>query len=39
MTVWDAGELIGIHLQRGGTLAEVIEACADAMRASGLLED
>ena len=39
LTVWDAGELITAHLQRGGTLQEVIELCADSLRASGLLEE
>jgi hypothetical protein len=39
LTVWDAGELITEHLQRGGTLQEVIELCADSLRASGLLEE
>ena len=39
LTVWDAGELITEHLQRGGTLEEVIELCADSLRASGLLDD
>ena len=38
LTVWDAGELIGEHLQRGGTLEEVAKYCADALRASGLLD-
>ena len=38
LTVWDAGELISKHLQRGGTLDEVVTFCADALRASGLLE-
>lgn len=38
LTVWDAGELISEHLQRGGTLQEVIELCADSLRASGLME-
>ena len=38
-TVWDAGELITEHLQRGGTLQEVIELCADSLRASGLIEE
>ena len=38
LTVWDAGELIGEHLQRGGTLEEVVTFCADALRASGLLD-
>lgn len=38
LTVWDAGELITEHLQRGGTLLEVIELCADSLRASGLLD-
>jgi hypothetical protein len=38
LTVWDAGELIGEHLQRGGTLEDVIDACAEGLRASGLLE-
>ena len=39
LTVWDAGELIGQHLEHGGTLEEVIEICAEGMRASGLLDD
>jgi hypothetical protein len=39
LTVWDAGELVTEHLQRGGTLEEVIELCADSLRASGLLDD
>ena len=39
LTVWDAGELITEHLQRGGTLQEVIELCADSLRASGLIEE
>jgi len=39
LTVWDAGKLITEHLQRGGTLQEVIELCADSLRASGLLEE
>lgn len=38
LTVWDAGELISEHLQRGGTLEEVIDLCADSLRASGLME-
>ena len=39
LTVWDAGELIARHLEHGGTLEEVIEICAEGMRASGLLDD
>jgi hypothetical protein len=39
LTVWDAGELVTEHLQRGGTLEEVIELCADCLRASGLLDE
>ena len=38
LTVWDAGELIAEHLQRGGTLEDVIDACAEGLRASGLLD-
>ncbi len=38
LTEWDAGELITEHLQRGGTLQEVIELCAESLQASGLLE-
>ncbi len=38
VTVWDAGELIGKHLQHGGTLEEVIDICADGLRASGLID-
>ena len=38
LTVWDAGELIGEHLQRGGALEDVIDACAKGLRASGLLD-
>lgn len=38
LTVWDAGELICMHLQRGGSLGDVIEACAEGLRASGLID-
>ena len=38
MSLWDVGEMLGAHLQRGGTLAEVVEMCAEALRASGLLD-
>ena len=38
VTVWDAGELIGKHLQHGGTLDEVIDICADGLRVSGLID-
>lgn len=31
----DAGELIGEHLEKGGTLDEVVEKCAEAMRRAG----
>lgn len=34
-TLSEAGELIGEHLARGGTLEEVVEACAEAMRRAG----
>ena len=38
LTVWDAGELIGAHLLRGGTLEDVIDVCADGLRVSGLID-
>lgn len=38
VTVWDAGELISKHLQRGGTLEEVIDICARGLRKSGLID-
>jgi len=37
LTLWDVGELIGEHLQRGGSLEAVIDACAAGLRASGLV--
>ena len=39
VTLWDVGDMLGAHLQRGGTLAEVAEMCARALRASGLLDE
>ena len=38
ITVPDAGELIDEHLRQGGSLADVIDACAEGLRASGLLD-
>ena len=31
----EAGRLIGEHLASGGTLDEIVEACAEAMRRAG----
>ena len=37
LTVGDAGDLIGEHILRGGSLEDIAEACADGLRAAGLL--
>ena len=39
MTVRDAGNLIGEHLLRGGSLEDIAQACADGLRAAGLMGD
>ena len=39
LSVWDAGELIGEHLQKGGRLEDIVAGCADALRAAGLIGD
>lgn len=37
LTVYEAGELIGEHMSGGGSLEDIVEACADGLRAAGLL--
>ena len=39
MTVRDAGNLIGEHLLQGGSLEDIAQACADGLRAAGLMGD
>ena len=35
VTLEEAGELIGGHIARGGTLEEVVEFCAEGLRRAG----
>ena len=37
LTVTDVGNLIGRELQMGGTLEDIVDLCADGLRAAGLL--
>ena len=37
LTVRDAGDLIGEYLLAGGTLEEIVDLCADGLRAAALL--
>ena len=36
LTVADVGNLIGRDLQMGGTLEDIVDLCADGLRAAGL---
>ena len=36
LTVTDVGNLIGRELQMGGTLEDIVDLCADGLRAAGL---
>ena len=35
VTLAEAGRMIGMHLEKGGTLEEIVEHCAEGMRRAG----
>lgn len=37
LSVYDAGELIGESLARGGSLEDIIDLCAEGLREAGLM--
>ena len=39
ITLREAGEMLDSHLQAGGTLSEIVDACAEAMRRAGFLKE
>ena len=39
LTLREAGELLDAHLRGGGTLGEIVDACAEAMRRAGFFKE
>ncbi len=39
ITLREVGELLDTHLRGGGTLGEIIDACAEAMRRAGFFKE
>ena len=39
ITLRDAGDLIGAHLQQGGTLEEIVSLCSDALEDAGFFSN
>jgi hypothetical protein len=39
VTLREAGEMIGEHLKAGGSLAQIVDACAESMRRAGFLKE
>ena len=37
LSLWDVGELIGESLLAGGALEDIVDLCAEGLRAAGLL--
>ena len=37
LSVWDVGNLIGEHLLSGGSLEDIVDRCAEGLRAAGLM--
>lgn len=39
ITLRQTGELLDEHLRQGGTLTQIVDACAEAMRRAGFLRE
>lgn len=37
LSVWDVGNLIGAYLLEGGCLEDIVDRCAEGLRAAGLM--